>query len=96
MSVGWNPFYKNTVRSVEVHILHTFAQDFYGARMNLLVCGFVRPEYDYVDKAGLIEDIRADMAVARRSLERQAYAGLRGDPYLVQFEGGEHEAEVAT
>ncbi|KAL9019229.1 MAG: hypothetical protein Q9185_003538 [Variospora sp. 1 TL-2023] len=70
--------------------------DFYGARMNLLVCGFVRPEYDYVDKAGLIEDIRADMAVARRSLERQAYAGLRGDAYLVQFEGGEHEAEVAT
>ncbi|KAI4118880.1 MAG: hypothetical protein LQ345_001115 [Seirophora villosa] len=96
MSIGWNPFYKNTVRSVEVHILHAFARDFYGARMNLLICGFMRPEYDYVDKEALIEDIRTDIAVARRSLERDAYAGLRGDGYLVQFQGGEHEAEVAT
>ena len=43
MSIGWNPFYKNTVRSVEVHVLHSFAQDFYGAWMNVLIAGFIRP-----------------------------------------------------
>ncbi|KAL8924460.1 MAG: hypothetical protein Q9172_002670 [Xanthocarpia lactea] len=95
MSIGWNPFYKNSVRSVEVHILHGFAQDFYGARMNLLILGFVRPEYDYVDKESLVEDIRTDIEVARRSLEREAYARLKDNPYLVQFEGGEHEQEIA-
>ncbi|KAL9005403.1 MAG: hypothetical protein Q9188_001797, partial [Gyalolechia gomerana] len=95
MSIGWNPFYKNTVRSVEIHILHHFPRDFYGARMNLLVLGFIRPEYDYVDRESLIADIRTDIEVARRSLERESYQRLRGEQYLVQFEGGEHEQEVA-
>ncbi|KAL8715898.1 MAG: hypothetical protein Q9220_000565 [cf. Caloplaca sp. 1 TL-2023] len=80
----------------EVHIMHTFAQDFYGARMNLLILGFIRPEYDYVDRDSLIEDIRTDIEVAGRSLERKAYADLKNDAYLLQFEGGEHEQEVAN
>ncbi|KAL8719347.1 MAG: hypothetical protein Q9225_003630, partial [Loekoesia sp. 1 TL-2023] len=80
----------------EVHILHSFPRDFYGARMNLLILGFIRPEYDYVDKESLIEDIRTDIEVARRSLERESYAVFKGEGYLVQFEGGEHEQEVAT
>ncbi|KAL9603810.1 MAG: hypothetical protein Q9219_000919 [cf. Caloplaca sp. 3 TL-2023] len=96
MSIGWNPFYKNSVRSVEVHILHHFPRDFYGARMNLLILGFIRPEYDYVDKDSLVEDIRTDIQVARKSLEREAYQTFKREPYLVQFEGGEHEQEVAT
>lgn len=76
--------------------MHGFANDFYGARMNLLILGFVRPEYDYVDKESLVEDIKTDIEVARRSLEREAYARLKDDPYLAQFQGGEHEQEVAT
>ncbi|KAI4138188.1 MAG: hypothetical protein L6R39_006922, partial [Caloplaca ligustica] len=80
----------------EVHILHTFPRDFYGARMNLLICGFIRPEYDYVDKESLIEDIRTDIDVARTSLEREGYASLKDSRYLVTFEGEGHEAEVAT
>lgn len=76
--------------------MHGFANDFYGARMNLLILGFVRPEYDYVDKESLVEDIRTDIEVARRSLEREAYARLKDDPYLTQFQGGEHEQQVAS
>lgn len=79
----------------EVHILHHFRRDFYGARMNLLILGFIRPEYDYVDKESLIEDIRTDIEVARRSLERESYQRLKDERYLVQFEGGEHEQEMA-
>jgi len=142
MSIGWNPFYGNTVRSVvspfppapywstssfdikfpvrktsrtriskpathstltprtphhqEVHILHTFPQDFYGARMNLLILGFIRPEYDYVSKESLIEDIRVDIEVARRSLERETYAKFKNDGYLVEFGGEGHDNEVAS
>ncbi|KAL8731687.1 MAG: hypothetical protein Q9181_004222, partial [Wetmoreana brouardii] len=79
----------------EVHILHTFAHDFYSARLNLLILGFIRPEYDYVSTESLVEDIRTDIAVARRSLEREAYARFKDDGYLLTFEGGEHEREVA-
>ncbi|KAG9567827.1 riboflavin kinase, partial [Aureobasidium melanogenum] len=87
MSIGWNPFYKNTVRSVEVHVLEKFDADFYGAHMNLVILGFIRPEYDYVSKESLIEDIEFDVAVARRCLEREGYAKFKEDPYLLEFEG---------
>jgi riboflavin kinase len=87
MSIGWNPFYKNTVRSVEVHIMHQFDTDFYESHMNVLILGFIRPEYDYVSKDSLIDDIKTDIDVAGRSLSRPAYAGFIGDPYLLDFKG---------
>ncbi|KAK8211167.1 riboflavin kinase [Phyllosticta paracitricarpa] len=90
MSIGWNPFYKNTVRSVEVHIMHAFARDFYGSHLNLVVLGFIRPELDYVSKEALIDDIRTDIDVALRSLARPAYAALKKDPYLLDFPKDEH------
>ena len=66
--------------------MHAFARDFYGAHMNLLILGFVRPEYDYVSKEALIADIREDVEVARRSLAREGYSVWRGDGYLLQGE----------
>ncbi|KAI9709426.1 MAG: hypothetical protein M1812_007703 [Candelaria pacifica] len=88
MSIGWNPFYGNKVRSVEVHLLHTFPSDFYNHHMNLIILGFIRPEYDYIDKDSLIEDIREDIEVARRGLEREAYLCWREDEYLRAFDEG--------
>ncbi|KAM0707883.1 hypothetical protein Q7P35_004532 [Cladosporium inversicolor] len=93
MSIGWNPFYKNTVRSVEVHIMHDFEQDFYGSHMNLVILGFIRPEYDYVSLESLVEDIRTDIQVARDSLGREAYAKFERDESLLRFEG---KSEVAS
>lgn len=92
MSIGWNPFYKNTVRSVEVHIMHDFEIDFYGSHMNLSITGFIRPELDYVDKESLINDIKMDIDVAGRSLSRAAYVKLMHDPYLLDFEGRDEVA----
>ena len=73
LSIGYNPFYKNTVRSIEIHILRSFAYDFYGASLNLMMLGFIRPECDYISVESLIEDIRIDCDVARRSLARESY-----------------------
>ena len=76
--------------------MHAFHHDFYGARMNLLICGFIRPEYDYVSKESLIADINVDIDVARRSLERESYLKLKGEEYLMEFRGEGHENEVAS
>ncbi|ROT36588.1 riboflavin kinase [Sodiomyces alkalinus F11] len=73
MSIGYNPFYKNTVRSAEVHVLHPFTADFYGAHMRLLVLGFVREEKDYASLDALVEDIRFDCEVARESVRRRQW-----------------------
>ena len=82
MSIGYNPFYKNTVRSAEVHVLHEFKKDFYGSDMAIRIEGFIRPEYDYVDVESLIEDIRTDIEVTKRSLGRASWEKGTGDSYL--------------
>ncbi|TRX95525.1 hypothetical protein FHL15_003483 [Xylaria flabelliformis] len=78
MSIGYNPFYKNSVRSAEVHVLHSFGADFYDAPMRLLILGFVRDEKDYSDLDALVEDIRIDCDVARQSLAREAWTPVEG------------------
>lgn len=82
MSIGYNPFYKNTVRSAEVHVMHAFEKDFYGCEMRLLICGYVRPEYDYVDVEALVGDIRTDIEVSGRSLERSAWGEVARNAWL--------------
>ena len=47
--------------------------DFYTTPLNLLILGYIRPEYDYVSLEALVEDIRVDCEVARESLRRGAY-----------------------
>jgi len=86
MSIGWNPFYKNTVRSVEVHIMHTFPRDFYGVNMKLLVLGYIRPELDYVSKEALIADIKTDIEIARVSLQREGWEWRKlGESWVGEF-----------
>ncbi|KAI0966180.1 hypothetical protein F4678DRAFT_450328 [Xylaria arbuscula] len=78
MSIGYNPFYKNSVRSAEVHVLRSFGADFYDAPMRLLILGFVRDEKDYSGLDALVEDIRIDCDVALQSLAREAWTPVEG------------------
>lgn len=45
-SVGWNPFYKNSVKTIEVHLLHNL-QDFYGETITVLLNGYLRQEANF-------------------------------------------------
>ncbi len=74
LSIGYNPFYGNEGRSVEVHLLHKFGADFYDVEMRVLILGFIREERNYPDQQALIDDINLDCDVARRSLEREAWS----------------------
>ncbi|KAL4806461.1 riboflavin kinase-domain-containing protein [Aspergillus unguis] len=97
LSIGYNPYYKNKTRSIEIHIMPSLTSpsptatatpegsgadqkvrfhklpDFYGTKLNLLMLGYIRPEYDYVSMEALVEDIRVDCEVARASLLRDGY-----------------------
>jgi riboflavin kinase len=53
--------------------------DFYNTHLNLLILGYIRPEFDYVSMDALIEDIRVDCEVARQSLLRDAYRRYLND-----------------
>lgn len=47
MSIGWNPFYQNKEKTAEVHIIHKFNENFYGANITYSVLGYIRPELNY-------------------------------------------------
>ena len=74
MSLGKNPFFDNAARSLEVHILHLFVQDFYGCDLRIVILGYIRPEKGYDSLEALVDDIRIDCEVARKSLDRDAYS----------------------
>ncbi|RKU48604.1 hypothetical protein DL546_008724 [Coniochaeta pulveracea] len=73
MSIGYNPYYKNTVRSAEVHVMRKIHVDLRGREMRLLILEYVREEKDYPSLEALVCDIRIDIEVARRSLEREGW-----------------------
>lgn len=47
VSIGWNPYYSNTKKSVETHIMHKYQEQFYGQWLRVIICGYIRPEKNY-------------------------------------------------
>ena len=47
MSVGKNPFYNNTKRTMETYVMHTFDEDFYGSILRVLIIDYIRPMSNY-------------------------------------------------
>lgn len=73
MSIGYNPFYSNKEKTAEIHVVHEFSHDFYGANITYVVLGYIRPELDYTTKQALIEDINLDIKLALEALNSAGY-----------------------
>ncbi|CUS24381.1 LAQU0S16e00408g1_1 [Lachancea quebecensis] len=73
LSIGLNPFYQNDTKTVELHILHKFGHDFYGAKVKFNILGYIRPELDYTTKEALIQDINIDIKIATKTLLKPEY-----------------------
>lgn len=58
MSIGWNPFYQNKEKAAEVHIIHKFSDNFYGASIKYTVLGYIRPELNYTTKGTYLSQPR--------------------------------------
>ena len=43
MSIGWNPFFDNSSKTIEPWLLRDFPDDFYDQELRLVVLGYVRP-----------------------------------------------------
>ncbi|XP_038077074.1 riboflavin kinase-like [Patiria miniata] len=69
LSLGWNPYYKNTKKSMETHVMHVFKDDFYGCNLSIVILAFIRPEKSFNSLDELISAIKADIAEADRVLE---------------------------
>lgn len=99
-----------------MHIIHEYANDFYGQELRIAILGYIRPELNYtgIGRMGsemsrafpsflpffthvthpiarlcsslilddLVEDIRTDIRVAQRSLNREPYLEQRRCPFF--------------
>ena len=77
VSIGWNPFYKNTKKSVETHILKTYDTDFYGRWMKLKICGYIRPELNFDGLDALIMAIKEDVEHAKQQLDQSIFLKMK-------------------
>ncbi|EJS42319.1 fmn1p [Saccharomyces arboricola H-6] len=73
LSVGKNPFYGNDFKTMELHVLHDFENDFYGAKVKFNILGHIRPELNYTTKEALIKDINIDIMTAQSVLATPPY-----------------------
>ncbi|KAG5454931.1 Riboflavin kinase [Clonorchis sinensis] len=69
VSIGWNPFFRNTTRSVEAHLIERFDEDFYDRMMHLLILKYHRPERDFENLDALVDCIRDDIRQANQYLD---------------------------
>lgn len=83
MSVGWNPFYKNEKKSMEVHILHEFDEDFYGKELRIIILGYLRPEKNFKSLDDLIEAIRNDINQARLKLDLPEFISYKHHEFFL-------------
>ena len=81
-SIGWNPFYKNEKKTVEVHLLHEFDDDFYGKQIKVIFAGYIRTEQDFTSKEELIKAIRNDIAVAEERLQQPDVNVYKSNEFL--------------
>ncbi|XP_030625320.1 riboflavin kinase [Chanos chanos] len=82
MSIGWNPYYKNTKKSMETHVIHKFKEDFYGEILSVIMVGYVRPERGFDSLDALITAIHSDIEEAKKKLDHPEHLKLKTDNFL--------------
>ncbi|KAF9687165.1 hypothetical protein SADUNF_Sadunf02G0065400 [Salix dunnii] len=82
MSIGWNPYFNNTEKTIEPWLLHEFDGDFYGEELRLVIVGYIRPQANFSSLESLIAKIHEDRRIAERALDIPMYSQYRDDPYL--------------
>ncbi|XP_062107305.1 bifunctional riboflavin kinase/FMN phosphatase isoform X2 [Humulus lupulus] len=82
MSLGWNPYFNNTEKTIEPWLLHDFDEDFYGEDLRLVIVGYIRPEANFSTLDNLIAKIHEDRRIAERALDLPLYSKFKDDPYL--------------
>ncbi|CAN1129047.1 Bifunctional riboflavin kinase/FMN phosphatase [Linum perenne] len=83
MSIGWNPYFNNTEKTIEPWLLHEFDEDFYDEDLSLVIVGYIRPESNFDMLESLIEKIHEDGRIAEKALDIvPLYSKYKHDPYL--------------
>ena len=84
VNVGKRPtFADGSGDTVEVHLMHTYSAQFYGAQLKVVLLGFIRPEMTFEGVPALIARIRTDIGSAASLLDVAANKEAAGDAWLL-------------
>jgi len=81
MSLGWNPFFQNQEKSVEVHILKHYPNDFYGSSLKVIAIGFIRTMTSFDSLESLINAIENDIRIAKEELSKPGKLDWINNPF---------------
>jgi len=84
VSIGWNPYYNNSKKSVETHIIHEYSENFYGDWLKLLICGYIRPEQNFNSLDDLIQAIKDDVKHADEALDQELFKHFKNNEFFAQ------------
>lgn len=73
LSIGYNPFYDGTVRTMETHILKNFDSDFYGKELRVVLLGYIRPQLKFNSLDEFKEKLREDIDHAIDELRKPEF-----------------------
>lgn len=96
MSIGWNPYYKNTKKSMETHVIHKFKEDFYGEILSVVMVGYIRPERSFDSLEALITAINNDIEEAKVKLELPEQLKLREDNFFTSVSSSSSAVPTTT
>lgn len=95
LSVGWNLYYKNTKKSMETYLMHTFNEDFYGSKLKVVMLGYIRPMKDFSSLDELVKAIENDIYVAKQKLDQPENLKYKTNNFFSPSGGkGNEEAEI--
>lgn len=81
-SIGWNPFYKNEKKTVEIHMLHKFENDLYEKQIKAIFLGYIRSEQDFSSIEELIKAINNDISIAEKQLQQPHLNAYKDDKFF--------------
>lgn len=84
MTIGYNPFFKNVSLSIEAHLIN-FPEHlmFYGRRLSVLVCGWVRSMLTIMSsEEQLVAAILTDKRYGARMLNKKIFTMYYEDPWI--------------
>lgn len=85
MCVGWNPQFADLKqKAVEVHFLHTFAEDFYGQTVRVIALGYIRNEKKFESLDALIAEIKNDVRIGQERLATPELAAFKNNPFFLR------------
>eukprot|EP00297_Palpitomonas_bilix_P006273 CAMPEP_0113897728 /NCGR_PEP_ID=MMETSP0780_2-20120614/18897_1 /TAXON_ID=652834 /ORGANISM="Palpitomonas bilix" /LENGTH=421 /DNA_ID=CAMNT_0000889337 /DNA_START=3 /DNA_END=1268 /DNA_ORIENTATION=- /assembly_acc=CAM_ASM_000599 len=85
MSIGWNPHFGNTWKTLEPHIMYNYGRPLYGHNLKMVINGFLRDEIKYDSLEALIADIKLDIEHAITHLDMPPFADDKQHPLIAKF-----------